>query len=290
MLIQLEQVSKRYGEKEVISNVSLQIDEGECLVLMGHNGSGKTTLLRLLADLIHPTEGKVLREITGDTKKTLRRRTGYAIDRLPVTNFTAEDYLLAMGTIQGLSKKEILHQTGMWFELFGLTEDRKELIVSYSKGMRQKINIMQSLLGAPELLLLDEPLSGLDRNSQKNLIQLLSDHKKRKMTLVCASHEPLIVSELADRVVELQRGQLKQILQPEEIITMDTVVVRVRNLSEAAAKDLSTAEGIIEFSTQSKKEAEPEVTIIMHSDYSDTLLAHILAKGGAIHSVTREED
>lgn len=289
MFIQLEQVSKRYGEKGVISDVSLQIDQGECLVLMGHNGSGKTTLLRLLAGLIYPTEGKVLRRITGGNKKTSARRTGYAIDRLPTAKFTAEDYLLAMGLVQGLSKKDILYQTGMWFELFGLMEDKNELIVSYSKGMRQKVNIMQSLLGDPELLLLDEPLSGLDRNSQKNLIQLLLEHKKRKMTLVCASHEHLIVSELADRVVELQRGKLIRMLQPEEIVTADTVVVRVTNLSEAAAKGLSTADGIIELRTQSKKEAEPEVTIIMHSDHSDTLLAHILAKGGSIQSVTREE-
>ncbi|MBD7967310.1 ATP-binding cassette domain-containing protein [Paenibacillus gallinarum] len=289
MVIQLDEVSKRYGEKVVISDVSLQINQGECLVLMGDNGSGKTTLLRLLAGLIYPTEGKVLRKITGGTKKTLIRRTGYAIDRLPVTNFTAEDYLLAMGLMQGLSKKETLYQTGVWFELFGLMEDKNELIASYSKGMRQKVNIMQSLLGDPELLLLDEPLSGLDRNSQKNLIQLLSEYKKTKMTLVCASHEQLIVSELADRVVEMHRGKLIRLLQPEEIVTVDTTLVRVTNLSEADAKILSTAEGIIELSTQSKKEAEPEITIIMHSSHSDILLAQILAKGGSIQSVTREE-
>lgn len=289
MIIQLDEVSKRYGEKVVISDVSLQIDQGECLVLMGHNGSGKTTLLRLLAGLIYPTEGKVQRRITGGNKMTSARRTGYAIDRLPVTNFTAEDYLLAMGAIQGLNKKDILYQTGMWFDLFGLMEDKNEQIISYSKGMRQKVNIMQSLLGDPELLLLDEPLSGLDRKSQKNLIQLLSEYKKKKMTLVCASHEHLIVSELADRVVELERGKLMRMLQPEEIVTVDTVVVRVTNLSEAAAKGLSTAEGIIELSAQLKKEAEPEVTIIMHSSHSDILLAHILAEGGSIQSVIREQ-
>ncbi len=230
----------------------------------------------------------MLRTITEGNKKTSARKTGYAIDRLPVTNFTAEDYLLAMGAMQGLSKKDILYQTGMWFELFGLTEDKNELIASYSKGMRQKVNIMQSLLGDPELLLLDEPLSGLDRNSQKNLIELLSAYKKTKMTLVFASHEHLIVSKLADRVVELERGKLMRMLQPEEIVTFDTVVVRVTNLSEADAKVISTAEGIIELSRQSKKEAEPEVTIIMHGSHSDILLAHILAKGGSIQSVIRE--
>lgn len=292
MFIQLDRVSKRYGEKVVISDVSLQIHQGECLVLMGDNGSGKTTLLRLLAGLIYPTEGEVLRKIPGGTKKTLNRKTGYAIDRLPVTNFTAMEYLLAMGLMQGLSKKEIQYQTDKWFELFGLIEDKNEQIASYSKGMRQKVNIMQSLLGDPELLLLDEPLSGLDRNSQRNLIQLLLEYKKTKMTLVCASHEPYIVSELADRVAEMQRGKLIRLLQPEEIVTIDTTLVRVTNLSEAEAKLLSTAEGIIELSiqnTQSKKEAEPELAIIMHSSHSDLLLAHILAQGGSIQSVTKEE-
>ncbi|WP_211745863.1 ABC transporter ATP-binding protein [Paenibacillus sp. Marseille-Q4541] len=289
-MIRLENVCKSFGEKHVISDVSLQIEQGECAVLMGHNGSGKSTLLRLLAGLIYPTQGRILRQAAQGKEKSFNRETGYAIDRLPWVHFTAEEYLLAMGYIQGLDKKTILTQTNTWFELFGLMEDRNQPLASYSKGMKQKVNVMQSLLGNPELVLLDEPLSGLDRKSQKQLIQLLFEHKKRGTTLVCASHETLIIQELADNVVELQRGNLMRIVNSEEIVTEDSrVVVQVINLSEAMLKNLTTYEGVIELSAQTIRETT-EVTIIIHANHSDRLLSLMLADGGSIQDVSRETE
>lgn len=285
-MICLDKISKRYGNKLVLSDVSLQIENGECIVLMGHNGSGKSTLLRLLAELIYPTQGKITRESVQKENKSLSRKTGYAIDRLPRIHFSAEQYLLAMGSIQGLSQKTVAKQVNHWFELFGLTEDRKEPLASFSKGMKQKVNLIQSMLGDPDLLLLDEPMSGLDKETQNNLIKLLIKYKKKDTILVCATHENFIVKELADRIVELERGKIKRIVMPEEIGIVDTVVVTVANLSEASLQPYALYEGVIELVPIENSNAEVKIT--MYTDYSDILLSRILADGGSIQTVTRD--
>jgi len=200
-LIRLEQVGKSYGSRKVLSEISLSLDRGESLILRGGNGSGKSTLLKIVAGIIPASSGRIHR-----SSKQLQ--TGYAPDRLPKLRMTSEEYLIHMGRIAGMPTAALTTRIEELHELLELPAYSPSLLIHYSKGMLQKVNLMQACLLRPALLLLDEPFSGLDTASSEKLLTLLHGLRAEGTAVITALHDPLPSWESVSTTYRIREGQL----------------------------------------------------------------------------------
>ncbi|CAM3975563.1 ABC transporter ATP-binding protein [Cohnella lubricantis] len=182
--MELRCITKRYGRTEVLQDLSLDIREGQMIAIVGANGSGKSTLLRILAGLTAFTGGTV-RRLPIDNRQF---RVGYAPDRLPALRFTVREYLNHMAAIAGLDRSASGESIDSWLERLHLNAENTQMR-HFSKGMLQKVNLIQAVLRQPDLLLLDEPHGGLDPDSRDDLAALIREERDRGATVVVATHD-----------------------------------------------------------------------------------------------------
>jgi heme exporter protein A len=193
-VITARNVGKRYGEKRVLRSVEFELARGGFLLVTGPNGSGKTTLLRLCAGLGQPTEGEL--EIAVE-----RGRLGFlGHEPLVYRELTAGENLDLYGRLYRVPERR--ERIGMLLERFGLWEDRHERVADYSRGMTQRLALCRTLLHDPELLVLDEPFSGLDAAGAALLDAQLRELASAQ-TLVVSTHEPERIESFATLVLEL---------------------------------------------------------------------------------------
>ena len=193
-MIEARALAKRYGDKRVFAGVDLDVARGDFTLVTGPNGSGKTTLLRLLAGLAAPSAGTL-------TVDTSRERVGYvAHEALVYRELTARENLWLYARLYRVAQPG--ERIGMLLERFGLWEARDDRVGSYSRGMQQRLALCRILLHGPELLLLDEPYSGLDASARTLVDEVLADVAGAR-TLVVASHEPEHVRPLATQALAL---------------------------------------------------------------------------------------
>ena len=187
-------LGKRFGEKEVLTDVSLELPPGGFLLVTGRNGAGKSTLLRLFARLLAPSEGELL--VAAE-----RRALGYVgHDPLVYRELTGLENLELYGRLYRVPERR--ERIGMLLERYGLWEARHERVQTYSRGMQQRLSLCRALLHEPELLLLDEPYAGLDREGAAILDGELRELAKER-TFAVSSHEPERLTELATLRLEL---------------------------------------------------------------------------------------
>jgi len=201
-LLKLENVTKRYGEHEVLNEVSLTIQRGEFVVIRGRNGSGKSTLLKIISGLIPFTSGK---RLILNHKLVI----GYTPDRLTPIPMTSTEYLTYLGKISKLESADLQKQIKELHELFQLEQSKKLKMTAFSKGMLQKLNLMQAMLKTPDLLVLDEPFSGLDKQSVQHLLSSLKKIKGEGTAILAAVHDPLLASQFDGRTYWVRNGQLE---------------------------------------------------------------------------------
>ena len=210
-MIDIQNVSRRYGSVQALKNVSLKVEKGSVLGLLGQNGAGKTTLLNILTGYLAPTEGRAL--IGGfDTlmePAQARRHLGYLPEQPPLYDeMTVREYLRFAAEMRGVEKRAIAAHVDEVMELTGLTEMRSRMIGHLSKGYRQRAGMAQALCGDPEVLVLDEPTVGLDPK-QITEIRALIRQLSRGRTIVFSSHILSEVQQLCSHVVILERGEIK---------------------------------------------------------------------------------
>lgn len=207
--IQAEDLTKLYGDFPALQHVDLEVPQGEFLALMGRNGAGKTTLLKLLALLTRPTSGKLtIRGIGHDGDLTeLRRGMGLlGHNSFLYDELTAEENLLFYAKLYGIAEPR--HAIQQMLEATGLVSFGKELVRNFSRGMKQRLAIGRVFLHDPELILLDEPFTGLDDRAVALLENSLLDaHRKGKTILLC-THQLELSLKLASRVLILDRGKV----------------------------------------------------------------------------------
>ncbi len=207
-MVALDAVSKRYGDKEVLHEVSLSVERGECLALVGHNGAGKTTLFKLMLGLTRPCAGRVLIEgedPSGRAAVARRAAIGVLPESVAFHNaMTGREVLAFYARLKGQSPSvcdELLAR-------FGLAEAARQRVGTYSKGMRQRLGLAQAVMGAPRLLLFDEPTSGLDPAFRQSFYELLSRQRDAGTTAIISSHALTEIEARADRVAIMNHGRL----------------------------------------------------------------------------------
>jgi heme exporter protein A len=187
-VLDARRLGKRYGEKRVLRGIDLRLPRGGFLVVTGPNGSGKTTLLRICAGLAQPTEGTIERSAS-------RGQVGYlGHEPLVYRELTALENLELYGRLYGVPERR--ERIGMVLERFGLWDARRERVVSYSRGMTQRLALCRVLLHDPKLLVLDEPYSALDEAGAELLDAQLAELRSER-TFLLATHDPERVASLA---------------------------------------------------------------------------------------------
>lgn len=207
-LIDLRSVSKRYGALQAVDSVDLSVGRGRMLGLIGHNGAGKSTLFKMMLGLLAPSAGeaRICGVPTGDAAfRDVRRRIGY----LP-ENFVAYDNLSGLELLQLFAdlKKVPRAACGAVLERVGLSAAGQRRVGAYSKGMRQRLGFAQLLLGAPELVFLDEPTNGLDPEGIHDFYRILQELRAEGATIVITSHILAEIQERVDELVILSEGRI----------------------------------------------------------------------------------
>ena len=208
-ILQITDLYKGFGDKEVLKGLSLSIPEGSIFGFVGKNGSGKTTTTKLILGLMAADGGQI--QIGGETvifgHTATNRHVGYLPD---VPEFypymTAREYLQFCGEITGMSKKEIAARSAELLELVGLA-DENHRIRGYSRGMKQRLGIAQALLNRPKLLICDEPTSALDPRGRKEILDILSAVRK-ETTVLFSTHILSDVERICTNVAFLHEGRI----------------------------------------------------------------------------------
>jgi len=209
MMITVKKLVKRFGPKTVLRGLDFQVEAGEFVALLGPNGAGKTTFLRILASLSRPLAGTV--QIAGYSlpgqAAAVRQRLG-VVSHLPLLygDLTAEENLRFYGRMYSLDNLENRIQTVL--DLVGLLNRRRDLVRTFSRGMQQRLAIGRAVLHDPEVMLFDEPHTGLDQDACNMLDSVLQEVAARGRTVVMTSHDLARAADLASRFDVLSRGKI----------------------------------------------------------------------------------
>jgi heme exporter protein A len=233
-IIQVRRLIKRFGLKTVLRGLDFQVGQGEFVALLGPNGAGKTTFLRILASLSRPSLGEV--HIAGyrlpDHASAVRRRLG-VVSHLPLLygDLTAEENLRFYGRMYGLA--DLDSRIVDVLELVGLAVRRRDLVRTFSRGMQQRLAIGRAVLHDPEVMLFDEPHTGLDQDACAMLDTVLREVAARGRTVVMTSHDLARAADLASRFDVLSRGVIAASVQRAEINPNDLLAFYRQSLQDA---------------------------------------------------------
>jgi ABC-2 type transport system ATP-binding protein len=230
-----ERVTKRFGQIVALDTVSLQVGRGEIFGLLGPNGAGKTTLIRAILDIIKPDSGRL--ELFGRPFQPADRdRIGYLPEERGLyPRHPVGAVLEYMGSLKGMSPAEARSEASVWLERLGLGDAAGRKIEQLSKGNQQKVQIASTLIARPEIVILDEPLSGLDPVSARLVTGIVRDCAAAGQTVVLSTHQMGMVESLCTRIVMIARG--RAVLDGElRAIKQDysSNTIRVRSTSDYA--------------------------------------------------------
>ncbi|MCC6229801.1 MAG: ABC transporter ATP-binding protein [Phycisphaerales bacterium] len=209
-MIRLEGLTKRFGEREAVCSLSLEIARGEVFGLLGPNGAGKTTTISMMIGTLPPTSGDV--HIDGKSlvdDPSLRRRVGVAPQALALyEDLTARENLAFFGGLYGLGGRELNAAVDGALEMVGLRDRAGDRSETFSGGMQRRLNLAAALVHGPDVLLLDEPTAGVDPQSRNSIIELVRSLKARGTTIVYTTHYMEEAQKLCDRVGVMDRGSM----------------------------------------------------------------------------------
>jgi len=205
--IRLSGVTKTFAGYCAVKDLSLAIPRASVFGLLGPNGAGKTTTLRMVMDILGPDAGTI--EILGrPSDHAARDRIGYMPEERGLyPRMVLEEQLLFMAAIKGTPRADAVRRLGPWLERLGLADWRKKKTNELSKGMQQKAQFIATVLHEPEVLILDEPMSGLDPVGMDLMREVLLELKRKGTTLVLSSHQMETVERLCDRVALINKGE-----------------------------------------------------------------------------------
>jgi ABC-2 type transport system ATP-binding protein len=203
-MVTIEHIDKSFGKQQVLRDVNLTIPEGQVLGLLGPNGAGKSTLMKILIGLWHADQPKVKSQ---KSSVEVPERIGYLPENNPLyEEMYVSEYLQFMASITGIEDWRLKIED--LIERVGLTPERHKHIRELSKGYRQRVGLAQALLGDPQLLILDEPTTGLDPNQLVEIRSLIRELGKER-TVILSTHIMQEVREMCDRVVILDHGVIR---------------------------------------------------------------------------------
>ena len=208
-ILTLNKVSKSFGEKKILKEISFSVPEGSIFGFIGQNGAGKTTTMKMILGLLKIDQGEihVCKEKVSFGQNATNQYIGYLPDVPEFYDFmTPREYLMLCGSITGMSKKVSMERTEELLEMVGLSQEKRR-IRGFSRGMKQRLGVAQALFNRPKLLICDEPTSALDPVGRKDLLEILVQAKK-ETTILFSTHILSDVERICDQVAFLHGGEL----------------------------------------------------------------------------------
>ncbi len=278
-MIEVQNLTKRYGPTLAVSNISFEVQKGEILGFLGPNGAGKTTTMRIITGFLSPTDGKV--RVSGydvvDEPLEAKRRIGYLPENPPVyLDMTVNEYLTFVGRIKGVAGGELKRRIGEVGEKCAVSDVTNRQIGKLSKGYRQRVGLAQALIANPDVLILDEPTAGLDPKQiieTRELIKGLAGQH----TVILSTHILPEVSRTCQRVVVINKGSVVAVGAPEELISRlqgyETVLVNVQGPAPEIKSKLETVAGVN--LVEPRDSSGAHVTLEIHAEKGHDVRAEI---------------
>lgn len=277
MSIVIENLTKKYGEQKAVNNISFEVKTGEVVGFLGPNGAGKSTTMKMITCFMSPSAGEVKLDEHSilDQPEEVKKKIGYLPENNPLyTDMPIVEYLRFVAEIQGVEKSNIPTRISEMIEMCGLDLEKHKKINELSKGYRQRVGLAQAMIHDPEVLILDEPTTGLDPNQIIEIRKLIKKLGKEK-TVILSSHILSEVEATCDRILIINKGRivadgssetLRKQSQGHELLT-----VKIEASAEVVKKELlalATVESVTPldgkegcFSVQSKPEQESRKAI-----------------------------
>lgn len=232
-MIEIERLFKNFGRIKAVDNLNLSVSRGEFFGFLGPNGAGKTTTIKILTGLLKPTSGRVMIE-KFDMKKDMvkaKRITAYIPDKpFLYEKLTGSEFLNFIGGLYGIDGDAIKEKKEELIELFSMGEWVDDLIESYSHGMKQKMVMSSALIHNPKIIIVDEPMVGLDPKSIRLVKEVFSGLVKKGVTIFMSTHTLIHAQDMCDRIGIINRGMLVALGNIDQL--METAHTKKRELEE----------------------------------------------------------
>jgi ABC-2 type transport system ATP-binding protein len=293
MSVVVENLSKLYGAQKALDDVSFSVSKGEILGLLGPNGAGKSTTMKIITGYLLASAGKA--EVCGlDVVKEplkIKQKIGYLPEHNPLyLDMYIREFLSFTGGIFGMPGARIRNRIEELIELTGLTAERKKKIGQLSKGYRQRVGLAQALIHDPEVLILDEPTTGLDPNQIVEIRNLIAEIGKSK-TVILSTHIMQEVNAICNRVVIINRGKIvadKPIRELGQTLSGDPVL-RIRFRETYDFRWIKLLDGVQALRTGN----QGDVFVTLHPEQEEavraTLFTQAAAKGQIITEMEKRE-
>lgn len=272
-IMSLNNISKSYANVTVLEDINISIEKNECMAVCGMNGCGKSTLLKIIAGISSLSGGERKIHLPNSIIKI-----GYVPEHFPKISLNPLEYLVHMGKIQGMEKLQVATRVKELFDIFNISSNmQKNWIRNLSKGTIQKVSVIQAILETPDLLILDEPLSGQDINSQDNFVEIIKKYKEKSISIILTCHENDLVEKLADRVV-IVKNKTVESDTGLKLKDYTAICFKSNNLNKIAVTELLKEVYI-------NKEFNEYITIYVPPEKNNDILRKIIDLGCYIHSV-----
>lgn len=275
-MLKVENVTKYYGDVLAVDDLSFTIDDGEIFGLLGVNGAGKTTTFRMIMSLLEPTKGKITlngKPVGYDVSEKIGFLTE---ERSLLTKLTVKDQVIYYATLKGMKESDILKKLDYWLDRFGISEYKERKIKELSKGNQQKIQFITAIIHEPDLLVLDEPFTGLDPINVELFMDVIREFKEKGKMIIFSSHRMEHVELFCEKLVILLKGKtvlsgsLKEIKKNYRKKT-------IRINGEVDLEALKKCKGVIEV-----KEENLDIIVKIESDEFVDEIFKVVKKGSDI--------
>ncbi|MFA9463800.1 MAG: ABC transporter ATP-binding protein [Velocimicrobium sp.] len=273
-MLQLKNLTKKYGDFTAVSNVSLEVSEGEIFGLLGPNGAGKSTIVSMISTVLAPTNGTII--INGssllDNTNECKKQTSIVPQDLALyQSLSAKDNFEFFGCLYGLSGKKLQNKVQEVLDILQLTDRANQEVEKYSGGMKRRVNIGIALMNDPKLLILDEPTVGIDPQSRNHILEtIIRLNQEKKMTIVYTSHYMEEVDYLCKRVAIIDHGALIALGSKEELKqtlnVCDTLTLTFREANPSSLNMLQQMEGVVNMSIDKNK-----ITLLISSAHTNVI-------------------
>ena len=267
-MIQVENVTKKYGSFIAVNNINFEIEEGEIVGFLGPNGAGKSTTMNMITGFIEPSSGRIIvdgYDISKKPKKA-KKQIGYMPEGVPLySDLTVKEFVTYMAEIKGVDRKEKKNKVQEVLEKTGLLDVQNKLTKNLSRGYKQRVSMAGALVGNPKVIILDEPTVGLDPKQVTEIRALIKELGKEH-TVILSSHILSEVSQICNRVIIINKGEIIAIDTPEnlenKVIQENSIYVTVEDNNGKMEKIKEKLENVKEIKLVTQNEDNTKKYII----------------------------
>ncbi|WP_444997235.1 ABC transporter ATP-binding protein [Aliikangiella sp. IMCC44359] len=296
-MLEVNQLTRLYGEFKAVDGVSFNIGKGEIVGLLGHNGAGKTTIMKMLSGYLEPSNGniKINNIDIADAPKKIQQQLGYLPENLPVyPEMTVADYLDYAADLKGLSGTAKTSELKRAIKATELEIKLLAPIATLSRGYKQRVGVAQAILGQPKLLILDEPTNGLDPTQTEHMRQLIKEIAK-DATVILSTHIMQEVDAICDRAIIIRNGQIAKDAKLDELRQTNSLISSTSLALPEMKKlllSISGIESIEELPTDLNHVFNYRIQLTQTSNaliLSSTIVKQVIQSNAELYSIHQEQ-